>query len=43
MGDAACDRRLCPEYDLAVSCADEVCPECGARIEDADAGDRTRG
>mgnify|MGYP000085479562 FL=1 len=37
MGDPACDRRFCPECDLAVSCADEVCPECGSRIE-GDAG-----
>ncbi|MBP1900737.1 ribosomal protein S27AE [Halorubrum trapanicum] len=33
MGESACDRRFCPECDLAVSCADEACPECGAVIE----------
>ncbi len=37
MGDPACDRRFCPECDLAVSCADEVCPECGAQIEGVNA------
>jgi len=36
MGDPACDRRFCSECDLAVSRADEVCPECGVRLEDAE-------
>jgi RNA polymerase subunit RPABC4/transcription elongation factor Spt4 len=32
MGDAACDRRFCPECDLAVSRAADACPECGTSI-----------
>ncbi|WP_424015003.1 hypothetical protein ACOZ35_03060 [Halorubrum xinjiangense] len=39
MGESACDRRFCPECDLALSRADETCPECGARIECRDGGD----
>jgi predicted amidophosphoribosyltransferase len=33
MGDPACDRRFCPECDLAVSREDDVCPDCGAPID----------
>ncbi|EMA63753.1 hypothetical protein C469_02821 [Halorubrum lipolyticum DSM 21995] len=33
MGDQACDRRFCPECDLAVSRVDDTCPDCGARLE----------
>jgi ribosomal protein S27AE len=33
MGDPACDRRFCPACDLAVTRADDACPECGASIE----------
>ncbi len=33
MGDPACDRRFCPDCDLAVARSDDVCPECGASIE----------
>jgi len=33
MGDPACDRRFCPECDLAVTRGDDVCPDCGAPIE----------
>jgi predicted amidophosphoribosyltransferase len=33
MGDPACDRRFCPECDLAVSRTDDVCPDCGAPID----------
>jgi RNA polymerase subunit RPABC4/transcription elongation factor Spt4 len=36
MGESACDRRFCPACDLAVSSADERCPECGARIDGSD-------
>jgi predicted amidophosphoribosyltransferase len=32
MGDPACDRRFCPECDLAVARADDACPECGAPL-----------
>ncbi|TKX55063.1 hypothetical protein EXE42_06075 [Halorubrum sp. SP3] len=34
-GESACDR--CPECDLADSRADDICPECGARIGGHDA------
>ena len=33
MGDRACDRESCPDCDLAVSRADETCPECGAPVD----------
>jgi len=36
MGDPACDRRFCPDCDLPVTRADDVCPECGASIDAAD-------
>jgi predicted amidophosphoribosyltransferase len=36
MGESACDRRFCPECDLALTRADETCPECGARVDSRD-------
>lgn len=43
MGERACYLAVCPNCDLRVSIADEICPECGAELDTEEEDDRLSG